>query len=104
MRKIMVIGIVSFVLFGGTIDWEFVYSPFDLSFSRENGYDVVRMKGAGYIYREGAPKVPVVNYTFCIPPDAKVTGVEVLSVEKEFLGSYRIYPVQRPRPFIRDYT
>ncbi len=104
MRRILMLLGFSFVLLGGTIEREFTYSSFDLSFTKQNGYDVVRMKNAGYIFREGAPKVPVMNHTFCIPPDAKVTGIEVLSVEKEFLGNYRIYPVQPPRPFIRDYT
>ncbi len=89
------------VLNGGTLSKTFYYSKKDISFTKEKGYDVVKLKvkGASYWYRVGAPQLPVIPYTFVIPPSAEVEGLKVVKAKRIFLGKYNIYPVQKAVPF-----
>lgn len=72
----------------------------DLSFSKQDGYDVIRWNGGDYkIQQAGAPELPVILKTYVVPLKAKLTGVEVsVSNRMAVNGNFMPYPVQPPIP------
>ncbi|MBN2465718.1 hypothetical protein JXD38_08890, partial [candidate division WOR-3 bacterium] len=51
----------------------------------------------------GYPNLPLAIYNVVIPPDAEVTGVDVVSLSTQTLsGEFNIYPSQRPRVLAND--
>ena len=71
----------------------------DLSFSTQDGYDVVSLENASYISQIGAPKLPVKIVRLLIPIDQKVESISIDSVcIQQVDGTYSIYPVQAPIP------
>lgn len=72
----------------------------DLSFSKQAGYDVIRIDGADdFTDRIGAPELPVVTKTYVVPLDVKVTGVHAEITKTEELKKNALpYPVQAPVP------
>ena len=121
-----IVRILAFVLPGvlaaatGTLTQTFEYNQGDFVFGKANGYDVISLVGAnggqslgvaqgpakgqspfapGYSTTEpGYPNLPLAVYNVVIPPDAEVTGVEVVSVSTEALsGVFSIHPSQRPQ-------
>lgn len=72
----------------------------DLSFSKQDGYDVIRWNGGDYkIQQAGAPELPVILKTYVVPLEAKPTGVEVsVSNRMAVNGNFMPYPVQPPIP------
>jgi hypothetical protein len=72
----------------------------DLSFSKQDGYDVIRWNGGDYkIQQAGAPELPVILKTYVVPLEAKLTGVEVsVSNRMAVNGNFMPYPVQPPIP------
>ena len=72
----------------------------DLSFSKQDGYDVIRWNGGDYKIRQaGAPELPVILKTYVVPLEAKLTGVEVsVSNRMAVNGNFMPYPVQPPIP------
>lgn len=72
----------------------------DLSFSKQAGYDVIRIDGTDDVTdRIGAPELPVVTKTYVVPLDVKVTGVHVeITKTEEMKRNVLPYPVQAPVP------
>ena len=72
----------------------------ELSFSRQNGYDVIRWNGgADKIRQTGAPELPVILKTYVIPLEARLTGIDVsVSNRMPVDGTFTPYPVQQPIP------
>lgn len=72
----------------------------DLSFSKQDGYDVIRWNGGDYkIQQAGAPELPVILKTYVVPLEAKLTGVEAsVSNRMAVNGNFMPYPVQPPIP------
>lgn len=72
----------------------------DLSFSKQAGYDVIRIDGADdFTDRIGAPELPVVTKTYVVPLDVKVTGVHAeITKTEELKRNVLPYPVQAPVP------
>lgn len=72
----------------------------DLSFSKQDGYDVIRWNGGDYkIQQAGAPELPVILKTYVVPLEAKLTRVEVsVSNRMAVNGNFMPYPVQPPIP------
>lgn len=68
-------------LFAGEIQKNFIFSSNALTFSQENGYDVVRLEGAYLTQDYGKPQVPVKVVNFLIPPSSKAVEINVLSDE-----------------------
>ena len=67
------------------------------SFSRSDGYDMVKIKGADLTCEPGNPQLPVITKHYLIPKDAVVTGVEIINkIEEKITGKFDIYPVQKP--------
>ncbi len=118
--------ILAFVLPGvlaaatGTLTQTIEFSQKDFVLGTANGYDAVSLVGAnggqsrgvaqgpakgqspfapGYSTTEpGYPNLPLAVYNVVIPPDAEVTGVEVVSVSTKALsGEFDIHPSQRPQ-------
>ena len=98
----------------------FEFSQDDFTFGKVNGYDAVSLVGAnggqnpgvaqgpakgqspsaaGYSTSEpGYPNLPLAVYNVVIPPDAEVTGVDVVSLSTQPLsGEFIIHPSQRPQ-------
>lgn len=83
---------------GGTISQTFDFSPGDFVFDRENGYDVVALPGQYWTSEPGSPCLPLAVYNVLIPPDAEVTGVDIVALGIMTLpGEYSIHPAQRPQ-------
>lgn len=82
------------------ISGEVEVSANELSFSRQNGYDVIRWNGgADKIRQIGAPELPVILKTYVIPLEAQLTGVEVsVSSRGPVDGIFIPYPAQQPIP------
>ncbi len=96
-----VAGMLTAILYGGMVSKSFSYSKKNILFQKQKGYDVVKLKvkGASYWYRVGAPQMPVIPYTFVIPPDAEVRGLKIVNKKRILLGKYNIFPVQKAVPF-----
>ncbi len=97
----------------GSLTQTFEFKPNDFVFDKVNGYDVVTLVGLGtrselsdnsvmslgYSTTEpGSPNLPVAVYSFVIPPDAEITGVDVVDVSTTAIpGEFNIHPSQRPQ-------
>ncbi|MBM3330781.1 hypothetical protein FJY68_02880 [candidate division WOR-3 bacterium] len=81
----------------GTLTQTFEFKPDDFVFGRVNGFDVVTLPGHYSTSEPGYPNLPLAVYNVAIPPDAEVTGVDIVSVSTEALaGEFNIHPSQRP--------
>jgi hypothetical protein len=103
MRRIIPIFLLGTIAtsfaFSGELTKEISFNKENLSIASWNGWNVVRLQGASVIYKHGEPELPFVPLTFCIPADAEVLDIEIISCERELLGEYDILPVQRAKPF-----
>jgi len=97
----------------GTVTQTFQFEQSDFMFGKVNGYDVVTLVGPGTRYESslgsimpagcstsepGFPNLPLAVYYVAIPPDAEVTGVDVVSASTAALsGQMNIYPSQPPQ-------
>ncbi|MEO0078615.1 MAG: C25 family cysteine peptidase, partial [candidate division WOR-3 bacterium] len=82
----------------GTLTQTFRFTPDDFVFDKANGFDVVALPGHYFTSEPGSPYLPLATYNVLIPPDAEVTGVEVVQVTKVTLpGEFDIHPCQRPQ-------
>lgn len=75
-------------------------NPDELSFSQDNGYDIVEWTNTtDKMQRPGAPELPAIVYTFVLPSDAEVIGLEITANNQRTIeGSYRVKPVQPAVP------
>jgi len=100
----------------GTLTQTFEFAQSGFMFGKVGEYDAISLVGAsrgqsqgiaegcspsapGYSTSEpGYPSMPLAVYNVVIPPDAEVTGVDVISVSTKVLpGEFNIYPSQRPQ-------
>jgi hypothetical protein len=87
------------LLVAGSVTVNLSFSGADLTFEKYQGYDVVSLANQYHTSDPGKPMLPLAMYQMLIPPDAEVTGVEVVSREQQDLaGNYRILPAQKPSP------
>ena len=81
----------------GSISRTFEFAPGDFVFGKANGFDVVSLPNQYSTSQPGSPSLPLACYNIVIPPDAEVTGVEVVSAAEVVLpGEFVIHPAQRP--------
>ena len=100
MRKVLIVLLIGCSLLAGSIDLNFNYSPSSLSFSKEKGYDIVKVEGAFLTGKIGEPMYPLFYYTVALPPGADVEKAEILEIKKEVIpGVFNLYPYQPPVPF-----
>ncbi len=93
----------AFVVFAGVVEKEITFNRGDISFSKIEGYDVVKLESCGSTTIDlGSPQLPRASFSLLIPQGAEVTSVEIVSVDKEEItGEYDIYPTQHPQPFLK---
>ena len=102
MKKIFFITIILFFTvpfcfadYTGTVNT----SQNELSFSTNNGYNVVTLQNGSLTAEVGAPELPVKILRFVIPIDKKVSGIVINNTTiQQLAGTYNIYPVQTPVP------
>jgi hypothetical protein len=81
----------------GTVTQTFEYAQGDFVFDKVDGFDVVALPGHYFTTEPGSPNLPLASYSVLIPPDAEITGVDVVDTSFVTLpGEYSIYPSQRP--------
>ena len=99
MKRVCFLLILPVLVIAGSFEISLDYSARDLAFETSQGYDVVSLAGRGHTSEQGRPMLPLDVVQVLIPPDAEVTGVEVLANEQQELpGSFRVLPAQRPVP------
>jgi hypothetical protein len=82
----------------GTLTQTFEFNQNDFVFGKVNGYDAVTLPGQYSTTEPGYPNLPLAVYNVVIPPDAEVTGVDVISLSTAPLsGELNIHPSQRPQ-------
>lgn len=97
MKRACFLLILPVLLLAGSFEISLDYSTRDLTFEMSQGYDIVSLAGRGHTSEQGKPMLPLDVVQVLIPPDAEVTGVEVLTRESQELpGSYRVLPAQKP--------
>ena len=71
----------------------------ELTFEKQEGYDVLTLPNKEYTSIVGYPQLPVKTFTYLIPADVSVSGITVASNSVVQLnGNYNILPVQEPIP------
>jgi hypothetical protein len=100
LKKTGLLFLLPALLAAGSVSYTVDFSPAELTFEKYQGYDVVSLTGQYHTSEPGRPLLPQATYQVLIPPDAEVTGVDVVSsTEEELSGRFRILPAQRPVPF-----
>jgi hypothetical protein len=91
-------------LYAGTLEKEVTFDINDLSFTKIEGYDFVRLESCiSTIVELGAPCLPKASFSLLIPQGAEVTDIEIISFDKEEVsGKYEVYPTQNSQPFLKD--
>ena len=94
----------AFTALAGVLEKEITFNRGDISFSKIEEYDVVKLKGCDATTIDiGFPSLPRASFSLLIPNGAEVRSVEIISVDKEEItGEYDIYPTQHPQPFLKD--
>jgi len=67
---------------------------------KKNNYDIISIKGSGYLVKPGAPLIPYKNVIIILPSKYTLDHVEVRALDMQLLpGNYFIIPA--PAPFNR---
>lgn len=104
MKRILTVLVLGLVLctsfaFSGQLTQTVTFTREDLEFGKFEGYDLLTSKGCDVTGKVGEPQLPMRGVYVSIPVGAEVTGVEIVSSDREELpGTYNIYPTQPPRP------
>lgn len=101
MKRVAVLLLVlTLPIWAGTITKTFTLTNDNIHFSQYNQYTIVEIDGASNFINPGEPVLPRFIHHFVIPASAKVTNVEVLEQDVEFIaGEYTLLPGQKPRAF-----
>lgn len=92
--------LASFSASWGSIDHTVSFSKSDLSIFSRDGFSKVKLPKCLSTDELGAPELLVKSVSLLIPRDVKITGVRLVSSEKELItGDYLIYPAQERVPF-----
>lgn len=100
MRKIIIFSFILFLLIPKAEGFEkeiiLNFSLKDVYFSKEKGYDIVKLKGGeSFTYEAGSPKLPVKAVYVALPYGSVVSGISLVSSKEENIpGLYTIYPAQ----------
>jgi len=82
----------------GSITQRLTFDKQDLKSTRIKGYELITLAGCDLTQRIGEPQLPVYVANILLPSGAKVEGVQITAVRRQFLpGEYLIYPVQPPQ-------
>lgn len=100
MKRIALLFLLTFAhLFSGVLSRTVSFFHKQVNFRSYQGYDVVELSESFIIADLGKPSLPLVTFTFVIPPDAQLSDVVVKPVVTEKLpGRFNILPAQPPMP------
>lgn len=97
--KYLVLFLIPVALIAGTMTKTFTFSPYEMTMTKVNDYDLISLPGQLYTSEIGNPCLPEANYTVLLPPTAEVTSIEVVSYKvKDLAGSFNVFPAQPPLP------
>ncbi|GAI17577.1 unnamed protein product, partial [marine sediment metagenome] len=99
MRRLIIISFALFICAEAEIVKEICFSPDDLLFVKQDGYDCVTIRGTESNSEIGSPNLPVKVVNLVIPEDAEVQGIQFISTPVELSGVYKIDPVKKPFSF-----
>ena len=106
MKKILsiyvflIVHLSLFAQFSGNIQTQ----SSELSFSKQNGYDLISLAGGVTTSQIGAPQLPIKMISYVIPYDKKVASITINNSTYQVLtDTFLIFPFQPPR-FTNDTT
>jgi len=74
-----------------------IHQKNEISFSKENDYDVISLQGCFFSTETGKPMLPVQALKYVIPLDKDVSNIKIIQIEEaEIDGNYIIAPTQPP--------
>lgn len=85
----------------GTLEYNFTVPAFNVV-TLDNGDKRIEMEGAGYLSYPGYPRLPMLSYTFALPPGAKLAEVDVLGNRSPIEGRYLIEASLPDMPYGAD--
>jgi len=105
VRKIAVAVLaLAAISLAGTMNQTVTFALSDLHLTAKDGYTVVNLDDALSTLEPGSPCLPLKSLNLLIPPDAEITGVEVVSSENVVVpGTFRVYPAQPARPLLEGH-
>jgi len=78
---------------------EVTFSGSDFSFNTKGEFTLVSLPNSFHTTEVGAPQMPVTSLSFIIPQNVRVTGVRIISVEKNLMdGNFYLSPTQEEVP------
>ncbi len=82
----------------GVLHQTFEFSPAELKFSENNGFDQIYLPGGDLTDRVGWPQIPYRIFHLALPPGAVIQSVAIVSSESRYLpGEYHLFPSQPPQ-------
>jgi hypothetical protein len=95
-KLLALFAIVSPALFGLTFD--IPVNAAGYSIEDHLGYDRITVKGAVTAGNPGAPEIPVLTYSYCLPVNERVRSVSIAEeVWQDITGLYYLFPEQAAR-------
>lgn|GEM_PF-1580500 len=104
MKTKVLLSILAIIVFScnlclGNLTSEVSFSVSDVVITAKGEFTSVSLPGSFHTTQPGAPDIPLVSTSFVIPQDVRVTGVRVLSTEREAIpGDFYLYPAQQEVP------
>jgi hypothetical protein len=84
---------------GYQITFTVTFSPNDLTFETQTGYDVVQLNDGDYTADVGKPMIPVKTIRVALPENMQAAHVTIQEVHQQPLeGTYLMYPAQPAQP------
>jgi len=101
MRKVLyLVFLVPFqliCLFSETVQHQVSFNRSDLTMVNEGEYKKIDITGIISIGEVGFPQLPVKPVSILLPPNSKIEGIRIISVESEDIeGNHTVYPAQSP--------
>ncbi len=97
MKKLLTLLIIfnSFLL-GLTLD--IPVNATDYEIKKDQGHDRILVKGAITAGDPGAPEIPVLTYSYCLPVNERVRSVSIVEeIWQDIAGTYYLFPEQTAR-------
>ena len=80
------------------IPYTITFSENDLSYQKQNGYDIIQMNDVGFLSQPGKPLLPMKTIQIALPAGMKATNIQILNVQEQpITGTYTIFPAQPPQ-------
>jgi hypothetical protein len=84
----------------GVIQKTFTFNEKDITFSEQNGHDIITWGPANFTVEPGSPLLPKRSVYFVIPYNSDVLDITIKDKDDTVLpGAFNIHPGQMPVPF-----